>query len=174
MVAAGGGRTLHFFSGDSLSFAFWNRVGFHPSRRAWTECGCGEFQCPLAGTGSASASFSNLEDFADNEWPILAILQLRKTASGTYPKRQRTRFLGMLEIGTRDLSCISPEDLSLVVLSTLTGIFICLLLTGRVSFIGKVDSKGYIEVNGSSCFIRRKLESQYMVATIFPHKNAWS
>lgn len=40
---------------------------------------------------------------------------------------------------------------------------------GRVSFIRKVDPHGKIEVNGSTYFIRRKLEGQYVVATIFTH-----
>lgn len=41
---------------------------------------------------------------------------------------------------------------------------------GRVSFVRKVDVKGSIEANGSSYFIRKKLEGQYVVATIFPHR----
>jgi putative transposase len=41
---------------------------------------------------------------------------------------------------------------------------------GKVSFIRKVDTKGYIEVNGSAYFIRKKLEGQYVVASIYPHR----
>jgi len=41
---------------------------------------------------------------------------------------------------------------------------------GKVSFIRKVDSHGRIEVNGSAYFIRKKLERQYVVATIFTHR----
>ncbi len=41
---------------------------------------------------------------------------------------------------------------------------------GKVSFIRKVDTHGRIEVNGASYFIRRKLEGQYVVATIFSHR----
>lgn len=41
---------------------------------------------------------------------------------------------------------------------------------GRVSFIRKVDHYGKIEVNGSTYFIRRKLEGQYVIATIFTHR----
>ena len=40
----------------------------------------------------------------------------------------------------------------------------------HVSFVRKVDSHGKIEVNGSTYFIRRKLEGQYVVATIFTHR----
>lgn len=40
---------------------------------------------------------------------------------------------------------------------------------GKVSFIRKVDSHGRIEVNGFPYFIRKKLERQYVVATIFTH-----
>jgi len=39
----------------------------------------------------------------------------------------------------------------------------------RVSFIRKVDSHGKNEVNGSTYFIKRRLEGQYVVATIFTH-----
>ncbi len=41
---------------------------------------------------------------------------------------------------------------------------------GKVSFIRKVDSHGKIEVNGATYFIRRKLEGQYVIATIFTHR----
>lgn len=41
---------------------------------------------------------------------------------------------------------------------------------GKVSFIRKVDSHGKIEVNGATYFIRRKLEGQYVVASIFTHR----
>jgi hypothetical protein len=41
---------------------------------------------------------------------------------------------------------------------------------GRFSFIRKVDSHGRIEVNGATYFIRKKLEGQYVVATIFTHR----
>lgn len=41
---------------------------------------------------------------------------------------------------------------------------------GKVSFIRKVDSHGRIEINGSTYFIRRKLEGQYVFATIFIHR----
>src|SRR4030043_441006 len=41
---------------------------------------------------------------------------------------------------------------------------------GKVSFIRKVASHCRIEVNGSTYFIRRKLEGQYVIATIFTHR----
>jgi len=41
---------------------------------------------------------------------------------------------------------------------------------GKVSFIRKVDSHGKIDVNGSAYFVRRKLEGQYVIATIFTHR----
>lgn len=41
---------------------------------------------------------------------------------------------------------------------------------GKVSFIRKVDSHGKIEVNGSTYFVRRRLEGQYVVVTIVSHK----
>ena len=41
---------------------------------------------------------------------------------------------------------------------------------GKVSFIRKVDAHGKIEVNGTTYLISRKLEGQYVVATIVTHK----
>lgn len=41
---------------------------------------------------------------------------------------------------------------------------------GRVSFVRKVDPHGRIEVNGASYFIRRKLEGQYVIATVVTHR----
>ena len=41
---------------------------------------------------------------------------------------------------------------------------------GKVSFIRKVDAHGKIEVNGSAYFVRRRLEGQYVIATIFTLK----
>ena len=41
---------------------------------------------------------------------------------------------------------------------------------GKVSFIRKVDSHGRIDVNGTAYFIRKKLEGQYVVATISTHR----
>jgi transposase InsO family protein len=41
---------------------------------------------------------------------------------------------------------------------------------GKFSFIRKVDAHGRIEVNGTSYFIRRKLEGQYVIATINTHQ----
>ena len=43
---------------------------------------------------------------------------------------------------------------------------------GRVSWIRKVDGSGYIEVNGNSYFIRRAFAGQYVVTTLFPHRQS--
>jgi len=41
---------------------------------------------------------------------------------------------------------------------------------GRISYIRKVDSSGRIDINGFFYFVRKKLEGQYVVATIFTHR----
>ena len=41
---------------------------------------------------------------------------------------------------------------------------------GKISFVRKVDPHGYIEVNGKAYFIRKKLEGQYVLTTIYPHR----
>lgn len=38
---------------------------------------------------------------------------------------------------------------------------------GKISFIRKVGTHGKVEINGNQYFIRKKLEGQYLVATIF-------
>ena len=40
----------------------------------------------------------------------------------------------------------------------------------KVSFIRKVDAYGKVEINGDQYFIRKKLEGQYIVATIFTQR----
>jgi hypothetical protein len=40
---------------------------------------------------------------------------------------------------------------------------------GRVSWVRKVGTHGRIEFNGAEYFIRRKLERQYVVATLSTH-----
>lgn len=41
---------------------------------------------------------------------------------------------------------------------------------GKVSFVRKVDAHGKVEINGVQYFIRKKLEGQYVVATIFTQR----
>ena len=41
---------------------------------------------------------------------------------------------------------------------------------GKVSWTRKVDGRGRIEVNGKAYFIRRRLSGQYVVATLFTHR----
>lgn len=41
---------------------------------------------------------------------------------------------------------------------------------GKVSWIRKVDGRGHIDVNGKTYFIRRRLSGQYVMATLFTHR----
>jgi len=43
------------------------------------------------------------------------------------------------------------------------------IASGHVSWVRKVDGHGRIEFNGTEYFIRRKLERQYVVATLSTH-----
>ena len=40
----------------------------------------------------------------------------------------------------------------------------------QVSWIRKVDGRGHIDVNGKTYFIRRRLSGQYVIATLFTHR----
>lgn len=44
------------------------------------------------------------------------------------------------------------------------------LAKGKITFVRKVDSQGRVEISDAQYFIRRKLEGQYIVATIFTRR----
>ena len=41
---------------------------------------------------------------------------------------------------------------------------------GKITFVRKVDSHGKVEISGREYFIRKKLEGEYVVATIFTQR----
>ena len=63
-----------------------------------------------------------------------------------------------------------PEGFTLETYIDPSGHLVLPIARGRISFVRKIDSQGRIDVNGFPYFIRRKLEGQYVIATIFTHR----
>ena len=101
---------------------------------------------------------------------FLRYYHYEKPHRGLTQKEDGTRFPGIL----RDLRWKSlihmPKRFTLDEYKDSRGHLNLPLASGKVSFVRRVDSHGRIEVNGSSYFIRRKLEGQYVVATLFAHR----
>ncbi len=85
-------------------------------------------------------------------------------------KENGTRFPGILKDQVWESLRHLPDGFSLDAYIDPKGNLTLPIAKGKVSFIRKVDSHGRIEVNGFSYFIRRKLERQYVIATIFTHR----
>ena len=85
-------------------------------------------------------------------------------------KENGTRFPGILKDQIWESLRHLPNGFSLATYMDHKGNLKLPISKGKVSFIRKVDSHGRIDVNGFSYFIRRKLERQYVVATIFTHR----
>lgn len=80
-----------------------------------------------------------------------------------------TRFPGALRDRLWPTLRHLPDDFSLDSYFDARGHLALPIAKGRVSFVRKVDSHGRIEFNGAAYFIRRKLERQYVVATLSTH-----
>ncbi len=171
MAATGGGRypyslsqfiRLHLLMGIHLVFIPQGEPGRNASvesfNKLWQERVLRRHHCPtLAALRRTSERF-------------LRYYHYEKPHRGLTQKEHGTRFPGILRDQlwkslrhlpkgfTLDRYIDSHRNLTLPIAE------------GRVSFIRKVDSHGKIEVNGATYFIRRKLEGQYVVATLFTHR----
>lgn len=85
-------------------------------------------------------------------------------------KEHGTRFPGILRDRNWKYLRHLPKGFTLDTYIDSSGHLHIPIAKGKVSFIRKVDTHGRIEVNGSSYFVRRKLEGQYVVATIIPQR----
>ena len=80
-----------------------------------------------------------------------------------------TRFPGVLRDRTWPTLRHLPDGFSLKPYIDARGHLAFPIARGRVSFVRKVDGHGCIEFNGAEYLIRRKLERQYVVATLSSH-----
>lgn len=85
-------------------------------------------------------------------------------------KEYGTRFPGLLKDNLWESLRHIPKGFNLEKYMDSNGHLNFPIAKGKVSFIRKVDSDGRIEINGATYFIRRKLEGQYVIATLFTHR----
>ncbi len=85
-------------------------------------------------------------------------------------KDQRTRFPGILrDRRWKQLSHLPPRFQLAAYLDAKAQLKFP-VAKGKVSWIRKVDGRGHIDVNGKTYFIRRRLSGQYLIATLFTHR----
>jgi hypothetical protein len=85
-------------------------------------------------------------------------------------KDQRTRFPGILrDRRWKQLSHLPPRFQLAAYLDAKAQLKFP-VAKGKVSWIRKVDGRGHIDVNGKTYFIRRRLSGQYVIATLFTHR----
>ncbi len=95
--------------------------------------------------------------------------QFQKPSRSLSVAAHGTRFPGALRDRLWPTLRHLPEGFSLQPYLDARGRLALPISKGRVSFIRKVNSRGSIEFNGAEYFIRRKLERQYVVATLSTH-----
>ena len=171
MAATGGGRypysisqfiRLHLLMGIHLVFIPQGEPGRNASIESfnglWQERVLKRHNCPtIAALKNTSERFL---EYYHYEKPHRSLTQ----------KEHGTRFPGVLRDRLWKSITHLPRSFSLERYINFNGGLNIPIAKGKVSFIRKIDSHGRIEINGSTYFIRKKLERQYVVATIFTHK----
>lgn len=171
MAAAGGGRykysvsqviRLHLLLGIHLVFIPQGEPGRNASVESfnalWQDRVLTRHNCPTI--NSLRRVNKRFLDYYNYEKPHRALT----------PKEHDTRFPGILrDYLWRSLRHI-PKGFSLTPYIDSKGNLKLPVTRGRISYVRKVDSDGNIEVNGFPYFIRKKLEGQYVIATIFTHR----
>lgn len=171
MSATGGGRyaysisqfiRLHLLMGTHLVFIPQGEPGRNATVESfnaiWQERVLRRHNCPtLAVLKRTSERF-------------LEYYHYEKPHRSLTPKEHGTRFSGILKDHLWKSLIHLPKRFNLDKYMDSNGHLNLPIAKGRVSFIRKVDSHGRIEVNGSTYFIRRKFEGQYVIATIFTHR----
>ena len=171
MAATGGGRypyslsqviRLHLLLGIHLVFIPQGEPGRNASVESfnglWQERVLRRHNCPtLTSLRRTSESF-------------LRYYHYKKPHRGLTQKEHGTRFPGILRDHLWKSLRHLPKGFTLKRYIDSNGHLNIPIAKGEVSFIRKIDSHGKIEVNGFPYFIRRKLEGQYVMASIFTHR----
>jgi len=171
MSAAGGGRyqfsisqfiRLHLLLGIHLVFIPQGEPGRNASIESfnalWQNRVLQRHNCP-----TISALRRNSKRF-------LQYLHYGKPHRRLTQKENGTRFPGILKDQVWESLKHLPDGFSLDTYIDSKGNLTLPIAKGKVSFIRKVNSHGRIDVNGFSYFIRRRLERQYVVSTIFTYR----
>jgi transposase len=171
MAAAGGGRykysisqviRLHLLLGIHLVFIPQGEPGRNASVESfnalWQDRVLTRHNCPTI--ISLRRINKRFLDYYNYEKPHRGLTQ----------KEHDTRFPGILrDYLWRSLRHI-PKGFSLNTYIDAKGNLKLPVSRGRISYVRKVNSDGRIEVNGFPYFIRKKLEGQYVISTIFTHR----
>jgi len=171
MAAAGGGRykysisqviRLHLLLGIHLVFIPQGEPGRNASVESfnalWQDRVLTRHNCPTI--ISLRRINKRFLDYYNYEKPHRGLTQ----------KEHDTRFPGILrDYLWRSLRHI-PKGFSLNTYIDSKGNLKLPVSRGRISYVRKVNSDGRIEVNGFPYFIRKKLEGQYAISTIFTHR----
>src|SRR4030066_426105 len=171
MCATGGGRysyslsqviRLHLLLGIHMVFIPPGEPGRNASvesfNKLWQERVLRRHNCPtLAALKRTSERF-------------LRYYHYKKPHRGLTQKEHGTRFPGVLRDYLWKSLTHLPEDFTLDKYMDPKSHLNLPIAKGKVSFIRKVDPHGRIELNGATYFIKRKLERQYVVATLFTHR----
>ena len=94
----------------------------------------------------------------------------KKPHRGLTHKDHGTRFPGVLRDSLSKSLKHLPKGFSLEPYMDAQGYLDLPIAKGKVSFVRKVDAHGKVEINGVQYFIRKKLEGQYIVASIFTQR----
>lgn len=98
---------------------------------------------------------------------FLRYYQYKKPHRGLTQKDHGTRFPGVLRDSLWESLKQIPIGFNLEPYLDARGCLDIPVAKGNISFIRKVGTHGKVEINGNQYFIRKKLEGQYLVATIF-------
>jgi len=170
MAAAGGGRyqfsisqfiRLHLFLGIHLVFIPQGEPGRNAAVESfnalWQERVLQRHNCPtIIALRKTSKRFLRYYHYGKPHRRLTA-------------KENGTRFPGILKDQIWKTLRHLPDGFSLEAHIDPKGNLNLPIARGKVSFTRKVDSHGRIDVNGFPYFIRKKLERQYVIATIFTH-----
>ena len=171
MAATGGGRyqysisnviRLHLLLGIHVVFIPPGEPGRNAAvesfNRLWQDRVLRRHTCP---------SLARLRDISRR---FLEYYHHQKPHRALTRRDHGTRFPGKLRIKCRESLQQLPRRFVLDKFLDRRGHFQLPLAKGEVSFVRKVNANGRIEINGVSHFIRRRLEGQYVVATISTHR----
>jgi hypothetical protein len=171
MSATGGGRypyslsqviRLHLLLGIHLAFIPQGEPGRNVSVESfnalWQDRVLRRHNCPI------------LAQLRKTTEQFLRYYQYEKPHRGLTRKEHGTRFSGVLRDRRWKSLRHLPRGFALEHYIDTAGHLSIPIAKGKVSYIRKVDSHGQIELNGSTYFIKKKLEGQYVVATIYTQR----
>ncbi len=171
MAASGGGRyqysisqviRLHLLLGIHMVFIPQGEPGRNASVESfnalWQDRVLQRHECPA------------IDSLRRTSKRFMQYYHYEKPHRGLTNKEHGTQFPGIIRDRLWKTLRHLPQKFSLDAYIDSSGRLKVPVSRGRVSSVRKVDSHGRIDVNGFPYFIRRSLEGQYVIATIFTHR----